>query len=118
MPSSPTAPRFPPKPANASDCSSINISTQESKSQPRMSILAVGSVAFDTITTPTGQVDNELGGAATYFGLAASYFAPVRIVAVVGDDFTAEHEAVLKTRGVDTRGIERASGKTFRWGGH
>jgi len=63
-------------------------------------------------------VDNELGGAATYFGLAASYFAPVRIVAVVGDDFTAEHEAVLKTRGVDTRGIERASGKTFRWGGH
>ena len=83
-----------------------------------MSILAVGSVAFDTITTPTGHVDNELGGAATYFGLAASYFAPVRIVAVVGDDFTAEHEAVLKARGVDTRGIERASGKTFRWGGH
>src|SRR6267154_4128576 len=83
-----------------------------------MSILAVGSVAFDTITTPTGHVDNELGGAATYFGLAASYFAPVRIVAVVGDDFTAEHEAVLKTRGVDTRGIEHAEGKTFRWGGH
>jgi sugar/nucleoside kinase (ribokinase family) len=83
-----------------------------------MSILAVGSVAFDTITTPTGHVDNELGGAATYFGLAASYFAPVRIVAVVGDDFTAEHEGVLKARGVDTRGIERAAGKTFRWGGH
>jgi sugar/nucleoside kinase (ribokinase family) len=82
-----------------------------------MSILAVGSVAFDTITTPTGHVDNELGGSATYFGLAASYFAPVRIVAVVGDDFTAEHEAVLKSRGVDTRGIERAAGKTFRWGG-
>jgi sugar/nucleoside kinase (ribokinase family) len=83
-----------------------------------MSILAVGSVAFDTITTPTGHVDNELGGSATYFGLAASYFAPVRIVAVVGDDFTAEHEAVFKARGVDTRGIERAPGKTFRWGGH
>jgi sugar/nucleoside kinase (ribokinase family) len=82
-----------------------------------MSILAVGSVAFDTITTPTGHVDNELGGSATYFGLAASYFAQVRIVAVVGDDFTAEHEGVLKARGVDTRGIERASGKTFRWGG-
>jgi sugar/nucleoside kinase (ribokinase family) len=82
-----------------------------------MSILAVGSVAFDTITTPTGHVDNELGGSATYFGLAASYFAPVRIVAVVGDDFTAEHEGVLKARGVDTRGIERAAGKTFRWGG-
>src|SRR5882724_13236107 len=83
-----------------------------------MSILAVGSVAFDTVSTPSGRVENELAGAATYFGLAASYFAPVRIVAVVGDDFTAEHEAVLKTRGVDTRGIERASGKTFRWGGH
>jgi sugar/nucleoside kinase (ribokinase family) len=83
-----------------------------------MSILAVGSVAFDTITTPTGHVDNELGGSATYFGLAASYFAPVRIVAVVGDDFTAEHESVLKARGVDTRGIEHAAGKTFRWGGH
>jgi len=82
-----------------------------------MSILAVGSVAFDTITTPTGHVDNELGGSATYFGLAASYFAPVRIVAVVGDDFTAEHEAVLKARSVDTTGIERAAGKTFRWGG-
>jgi sugar/nucleoside kinase (ribokinase family) len=82
-----------------------------------MSILAVGSVAFDTITTPTGHVDNELGGSATYFGLAASYFAQVRIVAVVGDDFTAEHEGVLKARGVDTRGIERATGKTFRWGG-
>src|SRR5216683_3111903 len=88
MPFSPTVPRFPPKPASASVYSSTNISTQESKSQPRMSILAVGSVAFDTITTPTGHVDNELGGAATYFGLAASYFAPVRIVAVVGDDFT------------------------------
>ena len=83
-----------------------------------MSILAVGSVAFDTITTPTGHVDNELGGSATYFSLAASYFAQVRIVAVVGDDFIAEHEDVLKARGVDTRGIERATGKTFRWGGH
>ena len=82
-----------------------------------MSILAVGSVAFDTITTPSGHVDNELGGSATHFSLAASYFTDVRVVAVVGDDFTAEHEAVLKARGIDTRGIERAAGKTFRWGG-
>jgi sugar/nucleoside kinase (ribokinase family) len=59
-----------------------------------------------------------LGGAATYFGLAASYFTKVRIVGVVGDDFAAEHENVLKKRGIDTRGIERAPGKTFRWGGH
>ena len=82
-----------------------------------MSILAVGSVAFDTISTPSGRVDDALGGSATYFALAASYFTKVRVVAVVGDDFTAEHEGVLTKRGVDTRGIERAQGKTFRWGG-
>jgi len=82
-----------------------------------MSIVVVGSVAFDTIATPSGRADNVLGGAATYFALAASYFTDVRVVAVVGDDFTAEHENVMKKRGVDTRGIERSKGKTFRWGG-
>src|SRR5947209_2884890 len=82
-----------------------------------MSILAVGSVAFDNITTPSGRAENVLGGAATYFALAASYFTNVRIVGVVGEDFTAEHESVLKKRGIDTRGIEHAKGKTFRWGG-
>lgn len=82
-----------------------------------MSILVVGSVAFDTITTPSGRVGDILGGAATYFSLAASYFTDVRMVAVVGDDFTSQHENVLKKRGIDTRGIERAAGKTFRWGG-
>ncbi|MGC2247409.1 MAG: PfkB family carbohydrate kinase [Terriglobales bacterium] len=82
-----------------------------------MSILVVGSVAFDTIATPSGRVTDILGGAATYFALAASYFTEVRVVAVVGEDFMPEHEAVLKKRGVDTRGIERTKGKTFRWGG-
>jgi sugar/nucleoside kinase (ribokinase family) len=82
-----------------------------------MSILVVGSVAFDTIATPSGRVTDILGGAATYFSLAASYFTDVRVVAVVGDDFGPEHESVLKNRGIDTRGIERADGKTFRWGG-
>src|ERR1700757_1683446 len=82
-----------------------------------MSILVVGSVAFDNITTPSGSVENILGGAATHFALAASFFTEVRVVAVVGDDFTAEHENVLKKRGIDTRGIERAPGQTFRWGG-
>jgi len=82
-----------------------------------MSILVVGSVAFDTIATPSGQVKDILGGAATYFSLAASYFTEVRMVAVVGEDFTSQNEAVLKNRGVDTRGIERTKGKTFRWGG-
>ncbi|MBZ5720476.1 MAG: sugar kinase [Acidobacteriia bacterium] len=82
-----------------------------------MSIVAVGSVAFDSIATPSGRVENVLGGSATFFALAASYFTDVRVVAVVGDDFTAANENVLKKRGVDTRGIERAQGKTFRWGG-
>jgi sugar/nucleoside kinase (ribokinase family) len=82
-----------------------------------MSILVVGSVAFDTIATPSGRVENELGGAATYFALAASYFTDVRVVAVVGDDFTAEQEKVFQAHNIDTRGIERSQGKTFRWGG-
>ena len=83
-----------------------------------MSILAVGSIAFDSIATPSGHVENVLGGSCTFFSLAASYFTDVRIVAVVGEDFTAEHENVLKKRKIDTRGIEHAKGKTFRWGGH
>jgi sugar/nucleoside kinase (ribokinase family) len=82
-----------------------------------MSILAVGSIAFDSIATPAGRADNVLGGSATYFSLAASYFTSVRVVAVVGDDFTAEHEGVFRKRNVDIRGIEHAQGKTFRWGG-
>jgi sugar/nucleoside kinase (ribokinase family) len=82
-----------------------------------MSILAVGSIAFDSITTPAGKVENALGGSATYFSLSASYFTDVRMVAVVGEDFTAEHENILKKRKIDTRGIEHAKGKTFRWGG-
>src|SRR5580700_10139016 len=82
-----------------------------------MSILAVGSIAFDSIATPSGRVENVLGGSCTFFSLAASYFTEVRIVAVVGEDFTAEHENILKQRRIDTRGIEHAKGKTFRWGG-
>jgi sugar/nucleoside kinase (ribokinase family) len=82
-----------------------------------MSILAVGSIAFDSIATPSGRVDDVLGGSATYFSLAASYFTEVRIVAVVGEDFSAEDEGVFKKHGIDIRGIERAKGKTFRWGG-
>ncbi len=82
-----------------------------------MSILVVGSVAFDSIETPQGRRDRCLGGAATYFALAASYFTDVRVIAVVGEDFTAEHEAVLTRRGVDTRGLEHTSGKSFHWTG-
>ncbi len=82
-----------------------------------MSILAVGSVAFDTIQSPHGRRERVLGGAATYFGLSASYFTDVRLVAVVGDDFTPEQEAVFHQRKIDIRGIERAKGKTFFWAG-
>ena len=82
-----------------------------------MSILVVGSVAFDSIETPQGRRDRCLGGAATYFALAASYFTDVRVIAVVGEDFTPEHEAVLTRRGVDTQGLEHTAGKSFHWTG-
>ncbi|MBW4039660.1 MAG: sugar kinase [Acidobacteria bacterium] len=82
-----------------------------------MSILVVGSVAFDTLETPSGKRGRVLGGAATHFALAASFFTDVRVVGVVGDDFLPEHEAVLTSKGVDTAGIERAEGKSFHWTG-
>jgi sugar/nucleoside kinase (ribokinase family) len=82
-----------------------------------MSILVVGSVAFDTIETPSGRAERCVGGAATHFALAASYFTDVRVIAVVGEDFTAEHEQILTRRGIDTRGIEHTSGKSFFWSG-
>lgn len=82
-----------------------------------MSIVAVGSVAFDSILTPSGRATDILGGSCTYFSLAASYFTEVRIVAVVGEDFTSKHEDIFWKRKIDTKGIERAKGKTFRWGG-
>jgi sugar/nucleoside kinase (ribokinase family) len=82
-----------------------------------MSILVVGSVAFDGIETPSGTVDRCLGGAATYFSLSASNFTPVRIIAVVGEDFSPENEAVLTKRGIDVTGIERVPGKCFFWRG-
>ncbi len=82
-----------------------------------MSILVVGSVAFDSIETPHGRVDHVLGGAATFFALAASYFTDVRVIGVVGEDFSAENEAVLTQRGIDTRGLEHVSGKSFHWTG-
>ncbi|HKT69431.1 MAG TPA: PfkB family carbohydrate kinase, partial [Terriglobales bacterium] len=82
-----------------------------------MSIVAVGSIAFDTVTTRYGTQERMLGGTATYFGLAASYFTDVRVVGVVGDDFTAEHENVLRSHGVDISGVQRTPGKTFFWSG-
>ncbi len=82
-----------------------------------MSIVVVGSVAFDSLKTPYGTREKILGGAATHFSLSASYFTDVRVVAVVGEDFTQEDEAVMTQRGVDTRGIQHAKGKSFFWKG-
>jgi sugar/nucleoside kinase (ribokinase family) len=82
-----------------------------------MSLLVVGSVAFDSIRTPHGEVEGILGGSASFFSVAASWFGPVKIVAVVGDDFGEEHLAVFRLRSIETTGIERAPGKTFRWKG-
>ncbi len=82
-----------------------------------MSILVVGSAALDTVETPFGTVEDALGGSAIYFSAAASYFAPVNLVAVVGDDFPKEKIEFLKKKNVDFSGLEVADGKTFRWGG-
>jgi sugar/nucleoside kinase (ribokinase family) len=82
-----------------------------------MSLLVVGSVAFDSIETPFGKVDRTLGGAATYFALAASHFAPVRLVAIVGEDFSEQDKAVFRGRKIDLTGLERVSGKSFFWAG-
>ncbi len=82
-----------------------------------MSLVVVGSVAYDGIETPHGKVDRILGGAATYIALSASYFTPVRIVAVVGEDFAQEDYDLLAGHHVDLAGLERADGATFRWKG-
>lgn len=83
-----------------------------------MSLVVVGSVAYDGVETPHGKVDRMLGGAATYISLAASYFTPVKVVAVVGDDFAPEDTELLESRHIDLAGLERVEGgKTFFWQG-
>ncbi len=81
------------------------------------SILIVGSMAFDDLQLPSVTATDVVGGSATYSAFAASVFAPVRVVAVVGDDFPGETLDTMRAHGIDTAGIERASGKTFRWAG-
>ncbi|MEK6560654.1 MAG: PfkB family carbohydrate kinase, partial [Nitrospirota bacterium] len=82
-----------------------------------MSLLVVGSVAFDSVKTPFGEREEILGGSATYFSTAASYFTDVNLVAVVGEDFPEHDINFLKSRGINVEGLERQSGKTFRWKG-
>lgn len=88
--------------------------TSDSSAQP---VLIVGSMAFDDLELPTENAKDVIGGSATYAGLAVSLFAPARVVAVVGDDFPESAVQHLRDKGVDCEGIERASGKTFRWAG-
>jgi len=82
-----------------------------------MSVLVVGSVAFDSIKTPFGNAPDILGGSASYFSIAAGFFTQVRLVAVVGDDFGDEHIQVFTSKAVDIRGLEKVPGKTFHWAG-
>lgn len=82
-----------------------------------MSLVVVGSVAYDGVETPHGRRERMLGGACTYIALAASYFTDVGIVAVVGEDFEPADAAFLEQHGVDLRGLQRAPGKTFFWSG-
>src|SRR5690606_38619776 len=81
------------------------------------SILAVGSLAFDSIETPSGKAEQVLGGSANYFSTAASFYAPIQVVGVVGEDFPKEHIQWLASRQIDVSGIQVAEGKTFHWVG-
>jgi sugar/nucleoside kinase (ribokinase family) len=82
-----------------------------------VSLLVVGTVALDSVKTPFGNVENALGGSATYFSTSASYFTEVRLVAVIGEDFPKEHVNFLKSRNIDVNGLEVQQGQTFRWKG-
>ena len=83
-----------------------------------MSILVVGSVALDSVSTPNGRVDEVAGGSAVYFSIAASVLSEVRLVGVVGADFPTKYVNLLRQRSIDLRGLEVAEGETFRWQGH
>jgi len=82
-----------------------------------MSVLVVGSTALDTIKTPAGEGDRLLGGSASHAGVAASFFAPVKLVGVVGEDFPEQYLALYKRRKIDLAGLQVAPGKTFHWAG-
>ncbi|HMD32631.1 MAG TPA: PfkB family carbohydrate kinase [Candidatus Acidoferrales bacterium] len=82
-----------------------------------MSLLIVGTVAFDAVETPHGKIPRMLGGAATYAAVAASYFTSVRLVSVVGEDYTAREHAIFRGRPIDTQGLERVPGPSFFWSG-
>ncbi|HEX9271508.1 MAG TPA: sugar kinase, partial [Candidatus Binatia bacterium] len=82
-----------------------------------MSVLVVGTVAFDSIETPSGSAERILGGSASYFALAASFFTSVRIVGVIGQDFPEEYLKLFRQRQIDLEGLRREKGDTFHWRG-
>ena len=82
-----------------------------------MTVLVVGSVAYDSVKTPSDSREDSLGGSATYFSIGISRFAPVSLIAVVGEDFQERHIELLRSHGVDVSGLQREQGKTFRWAG-
>lgn len=87
------------------------------KHAPGNSILAVGSMAFDSVRTPAGNAEQVLGGSVNYFSVAASFYAPIRIVGVVGEDFPKGHLDWLSKKSIDVSGVQVAPGKTFHWVG-
>ncbi len=82
-----------------------------------MKLLAVGSIALDSVETPFGSTADALGGSAIFFGYAAAFFHPVQVVGVIGDDFPEEELDRMAARGIDVTGVERAAGESFRWKG-
>src|SRR5438034_10997159 len=81
----------------------------------KMSVLVVGSIALDTVKTPVEEHADLLGGSASYAALSASFFSPVKLVGVVGSDFPASEFDFWQKRKIDTEGVQRVDGKTFRW---
>ncbi|MBJ7259786.1 MAG: hypothetical protein JHD33_09630, partial [Chthoniobacterales bacterium] len=82
-----------------------------------MAVLIVGSIALDDVKTPVEERFDLLGGSGSYAAVAAGYFSPVNLVAIVGEDFPADHWNFLQKRGINLEGVQRAPGKTFRWSG-
>src|SRR5262249_36950398 len=103
------AARFPDRPVPG-----VPMSPSAANAEP---VLIVGSMAFDDLELPSGHAKDVIGGSATYAAMAASLFAPARVVAVVGDDFPESAVKALAKKTTDVEGIERARGKTFRWAG-
>lgn len=95
----------------------INKVLTNASDMARRKILAVGSLAFDSVRTPAGKADRILGGSANYFSISASFFTNLNLVGIVGQDFPKEHLDVLAGRGIDLEGLEIAKGETFHWVG-